>query len=78
MEKPIVIAILTLNNVELLKQCLESIFANTELPYRICVVNQASTDGTKEYLDSLAGRIDVIHSPKNLGFVGGNNLVMER
>ncbi len=78
MEKPTVIAILTLNNVDLLKQCLESVFANTHVAYRICVVNQASTDGTKAYLDSLGDRIDVIHSPKNLGFIGGNNLVMER
>lgn len=78
MDKPVVISILSLNNCDLLKQCLESVFSNTDVPYRVCVVNQASNDGTKEYLDSLGGRVDAIHSPRNLGFVAGNNLVMER
>lgn len=78
MDKPVVISILSLNNCDLLRQCLESVFSNTDVPYRICVVNQASNDGTREYLDSLRGRVDAIHSPHNLGFVAGNNLVMER
>jgi GT2 family glycosyltransferase/Flp pilus assembly protein TadD len=78
MQGPVVISILCLNNLELTKQCLDSILENTAVPHRICAVNQASTDGTGEYLDSLGDRIDVIHSPRNLGFVGGNNTVMER
>jgi GT2 family glycosyltransferase/Flp pilus assembly protein TadD len=78
MEKPIVISVLTLNNLKLTSQCLESIFENTTIPYRVCVVDQASTDGTKEYLDGLEGRIDVVRSPENIGFIGGNNLVMGR
>ncbi len=78
MGKPTVIAILSLNNVDLLKQCLESVFENTTVPYRVCVVNQASSDGTKEYLDSLGKKVDAVHLSRNLGFVGGNNLVMER
>jgi len=53
-EKPVIIAILTWNKIDLIKNCIESIFKNTKYPYyRICVFDQASTDGTKEYLDSL-------------------------
>jgi GT2 family glycosyltransferase/Flp pilus assembly protein TadD/glycosyltransferase involved in cell wall biosynthesis len=78
MKHPSLISILALNNVVLTKQCLESIFDNTAGDFEVCVVNQASTDGTKEYLDSLGDRIHVLHLPKNIGFIGGNNLVMER
>jgi len=78
MKPPTVISILALNNLTLTKQCLESIFDNTSAPYRVCVVNQASTDGTRKYLENLGDRVDAVHLPKNVGFVGGNNLVMDR
>lgn len=78
MRKTVVISILSLNNCGLLKQCLESIFKNTVFPYRVCVVNQGSEEKTREYLESLGGAVDAIHTPKNLGFVVGNNLVIER
>jgi GT2 family glycosyltransferase/Tfp pilus assembly protein PilF len=78
MDKPTVISILTLNNLPLLKQCIESIATNTSVPHRICVVDQATSDGSADYLDSLGDSIDVIHSARNLGFVTGNNRVMER
>ena len=78
MKQPTVISILALNNLDLTRQCIESIFENTTGPYEICVVNQASNDGTREYLDGLGSRIAAVHLPKNIGFIGGNNLVMER
>lgn len=76
-DKPIVISVLTLNNLPLLKQCIESIKANTTVPYQICVVDQGTSDGTADYLAGLGDCVDVISSPENLGFVGGNNRVME-
>ena len=72
-----VISILSMNNLPLLKQCLASIFEHTHGEYRVCVLNQGSTDGTREYLDELVPKIEVIHSPENLGFVVGNNRIME-
>jgi GT2 family glycosyltransferase/Tfp pilus assembly protein PilF len=77
MDRKAVISILALNNLDLTRQCIESIFENTEGEYRICVFNQGSDDGTREYLDGLGDRIDRIHSPDNVGFVTGNNRVME-
>jgi GT2 family glycosyltransferase/tetratricopeptide (TPR) repeat protein len=78
MKPPTVISILALDNLALTRDCLESIFENTVVPHTVCVVNQASTDGTREYLDALGEKIDVVHLDKNVGFVGGNNLVMDR
>ncbi len=78
MDNPVVISILTLNNLPLLKQCLQSIFDNTAGHFRVCVLDQGTTDGTRDLLASLGERIDVVRVPKNVGFVTGNNLIMER
>jgi GT2 family glycosyltransferase/glycosyltransferase involved in cell wall biosynthesis/Flp pilus assembly protein TadD len=78
MKNATVISILALNNLDLTRQCIDSILDNTDGDYRICVFNQGSDDGTKEYLDGLGDRVDAIHSPRNIGFVTGNNRVMER
>ncbi|MDD2889873.1 MAG: glycosyltransferase [bacterium] len=75
--RPVIITIPTWNRADLLKNCIESIFENTKTPYyRICVFDQASTDGTKEYLESLGNKVDVIYSPENIGFVLSMNQVM--
>ncbi|MCK4546800.1 MAG: glycosyltransferase [Candidatus Eisenbacteria sp.] len=76
--KPPIIAILSYNKVDLLRRCIDSIFANTKQACRICVVDQASTDSTKNYLRELGDGVDHLAPEKNLGFVLGNNLVMER
>ena len=73
-----VIAILSFNKVKLLRRCLESIMKNTNCDFTICVVDQASTDGTGNYLNKLGDRIERISPEKNLGFVEGNNRVMEK
>jgi GT2 family glycosyltransferase/tetratricopeptide (TPR) repeat protein len=75
----VIIGILTWNKKELLQDCLESIFEYTQYQnYRICVYEQASTDGTREYLEGLGDKIDVIYSKKNTGFVHGNNAIMKK
>ena len=52
---PASIIILTYNNQEVTRQCLESIFAKTTYPhFEVVVVDNASTDGTPEYLRSIA------------------------
>ncbi len=77
--RPVVVSILTWNHRQLITDCLQSIFAHRQYPnYRVCVFNQASHDGTREYLDSLKGRIDVVHHSENIGFVLGNNAVFRR
>lgn len=76
---PIVIAILNWNRVELLRKCLESLFLYTHYErLSICVYDQGSTDGSREYLQSLAGRVDAVLGDTNLGFITANNLIIER
>ena len=63
------IVIVTWNRIEMLKACVESAmgFVNRA---DILVVDNASTDGTKEWLDAQNG-IEVLHLPENLGGAGG-------
>jgi GT2 family glycosyltransferase/tetratricopeptide (TPR) repeat protein len=76
--RPAVISILTLNNLPLLKQCLASIFDDAEGAFRVCVLDQGTTDGTEGFLSGLGDQVDVVRVPKNVGFVTGNNMIIER
>ncbi|CAM2934754.1 glycosyltransferase family 2 protein [Paenibacillus sediminis] len=73
--KPLVsIVILAYNKLEYTKLCIESIYRFTSnIDYELIAVNNASTDGTQEYFESLPGNVRVIHLPRNLGPVGGFN-----
>lgn len=72
------IVILTYNQLNYTKLCIESVFKATSpirTPYELIVVDNASTDGTIEYLKGLetAKQIHVIYNKENVGFPKGNN-----
>jgi len=78
-QPPVVIAIPNWNRVDLLRRCIESIFAKTGYArYRICVYEQGSTDGSSEYLQSLAPHVDAILGDENIGFIDANNAIIRR
>lgn len=53
----VVIAVVTYNQRELLARCLESVLSLTRYPnYRIEVVSNGCTDGTREYLSTIGAR----------------------
>jgi GT2 family glycosyltransferase/ADP-heptose:LPS heptosyltransferase len=58
------------NNWHLTKKFLESLFAFTNVPHRIVVTDNASSDGTVDGLAALAARekIELVRNEKNLGF----------
>ena len=74
---PASILIATYNNLRLNQLCLQSIFHETNYPnYEVIVVDNASTDGTAEWLDRQAAaepRLRVIHNRENRGFAAANN-----
>ncbi len=69
--------ILTYNNLDYTRQCLESIFSKTIYPnYEIVVVDNASTDGTSDYLQTVAAshsNVRLVLNKENRGFAAGNN-----
>lgn len=72
------IIIVNYNTLELTKNCIRSIIQHTqEIPYEIILVDNASTDGSKEYFEKRNG-IHYIYSNENLGFGRANNLGAEK
>ena len=81
-QRPLVsILIPVYNKLEFTKRCIEAIERNNDYPdYEIIIMDNGSTDGTKEYLDQLIEsnqRVRVIHSAENAGFVKGCNAASE-
>ena len=74
--KPIVsVVICTYNRLEMLRGAIASVInQNTSVEFEIVVVNDASTDETQSYLDSLAdARIKPIHRRQNGGNASARN-----
>jgi GT2 family glycosyltransferase len=65
----IAIVVVTYNRLHLLRQCVERVLARVSGATREIVIwDNASTDGTREYLDAIADpRITVVHHPVNVG-----------
>ncbi|KRM63949.1 hypothetical protein FC14_GL000165 [Ligilactobacillus agilis DSM 20509] len=80
----IAVVLVTFNRLNSLKIALEKYASQTKLPQYIVVVDNASTDGTADYLDEWKKiYIDgvskiVINSKKNLGGAGGFALGMKQ
>jgi len=75
------IVMLTYNKQELTKNCIDSFLANTKTPCRLIVIDNCSTDETREYLSTLKDtsicKFKVIFNRENRGFVGGMNQGIE-
>ncbi len=70
------IIMLTWNALEYTKKCIESIIKYTQYPYEIIFIDNASTDGTIEYLESMVEEntnFKLIKNNSNKGFAAGNN-----
>jgi N-acetylglucosaminyl-diphospho-decaprenol L-rhamnosyltransferase len=68
------IVILNYNTVDLLRDCLHSLFASdTSLRYHVCVVDNASNDGSAAMVQGEFPAVHLIENRVNRGFSTGNN-----
>ncbi len=68
------IIIPTLNRIEKLKNCTQSIINNDYTDKELIIIDNGSTDGTREYLESLdTPRLKLILNPENLGLAKARN-----
>ena len=76
------VVVVTYNNLEMNRQCLESLFGQTGWPnIEVFVVDNASSDGTREYLleaERLYPDLRVMINESNIGFAAANNLALRR
>ncbi len=73
--KKIIAVIVTYNRLNLLKRCIAGVMGQTLAPTEIIVVDNASDDGTREWLDEKAAESDNLisahHLMENTGGAGG-------
>ena len=71
------VAIVTYNELVFTRLCLETLLANTEYPsYDVIVVDNASDDGTPDYVTEVAARfphVSLLVNDRNLGFAPAVN-----
>lgn len=67
------VVILNHNGRTLTEICVRSLLASAYSPIAIFVVDNASTDGSVEYLRSQFPQITILENPENLGVTGGRN-----
>lgn len=74
------IIVVTYKARQQLSRCLQSLIRHTrDCPYQLTVVDNASSDGTAEYVKKrFGGRCRLVRSARNLGFSGGANLALRR
>lgn len=77
-ESLVSIVVVTWNNLDLTKACVESVLADTSYPnIELVIVDNASSDETPQYLQELderEQRVRVILNDENTGFSKGNNI----
>lgn len=57
------------NKVEYTQQCIHAIIQNTPaVLFEIIIINNASTDGTSNYLQGLSGDVHIISNTENVGY----------
>ncbi len=71
----VVVIVVTYNRKRLLERCLNALYAQTVSPFLICVVDNASTDGTDRWMASYQKEhpktLSFLPLPNNIGGAGG-------
>lgn len=78
-DKKVIAIVVTYNRKELLRECINALLDQEYNNCDILIVDNASTDGTKEYIsDELKNsRVHYVNTGKNLGGAGGFNYGMK-
>jgi len=70
--------VVTYNSRHIVQKCLESILAQEPPPSDIVIVDNASSDGTIEFIRSTYPDITIVENKHNLGYGKGNNIGVRR
>lgn len=76
--KKVSIVIVNWNRIDYLKNCLKSLSKLTYRNVEIIVVDNASIDGSIEFVKKSYPKIKIVKNKTNLGFAGGNNAALPK
>ncbi len=68
------IIIVNYNVCDLLSDCLKSVYASTGLTFEVCVVDNASADGSADMIAREFPQVHLIRNQDNVGYAAANNL----
>ncbi len=71
MSEAVCAVVVTYNRKELLRECLQAVTGQTRAPDTVLVVDNASTDGTREMVAEEFGSCELLALPTNEGSSGG-------
>jgi GT2 family glycosyltransferase/glycosyltransferase involved in cell wall biosynthesis len=72
------VVIVSFNTRELLVRCLDAVSAQAGLAMQIIVVDNGSTDGSRELVRERFPEVELIELSQNVGFARANNLAFQR
>lgn len=70
------VALLNWNGGEMTAACIDSLLAGSLVPGRIVILDNASTDGSAQWLGDKYPDVHMIRNEINRGFTGGNNIAI--
>jgi hypothetical protein len=73
MTERVAVIIVNWNGLEYLQTCLPALLAQTEIAFETLVVDNGSTDGSVEWLQSTYPEVQLIRNSENRGFAEANN-----
>ncbi len=74
----VTVAITTYNGVNIIPLCLKAVFEQTYLPTEVIVIDNASTDGTTDWIKAHYPQVQVIHLSENRGPNPSRNLGVKK
>ncbi len=77
MEYDLAVIILNYNTRDLLSDCLRSLQSQRDLHFKVCVVDNASQDGSADAVARHFPEVTLIRSLSNDGYAAGNNLGLQ-
>ena len=72
----VAIIVITFNGRHHLARCLPSLLKTDYPNFRVILVDNASTDGSAEFVSENFPTVSIVRHPQNFGFAKGNNIAI--